>query len=147
MDDYVKSRGIDTNKNPAKFDISISMTEGVADNGSVANSQKLMALFQSHELDVIVCDTWIVEEYASLSAFGNLKELLPDDLYEEIQDKLYYYTFADGSRVPVGFYADELPKIMGNNAYSPNKPPVVTISGTTDRLETAVDFIRYLLEE
>ncbi|MBD5543957.1 MAG: hypothetical protein HDR01_06905 [Lachnospiraceae bacterium] len=147
MDDYVKSRNIDTDAHPAKFDISISMTEGVSDEASVANSQKLMALFHSHTMDVIISDEWVLEEYASLSAFGDLKELLPPDLYEQIQDKLYYYTFSDGSTVPIGFYADDLPKIMKENAYSKENPPIVTISGTTNRLESAVDFIRYLLEE
>ncbi len=147
MDDYVESRGIDTDSAPAKFDISISMIKDSADNASVANSQKLMALFQTHAMDVIISDAWVIEEYASLSAFSDLKALLPADLYEKVQDRLYYYTFSDGRTVPIGFYGDNLPKIMEEKAYSIENPPIVTISGTTDRPEKAVDFIRYLLEE
>lgn len=147
MDDYVESRNINTASSPARFDISISMTQGTADNASVANSQKLMALFQTHAMDVIISDAWVLEEYASLSAFGNLEALLPEDLYEKVQDRLYFYTFPDGSRIPIGFYGDELPKLMEDPGYSKDNPPVVAISGTTDRPESAVDFIRYLLEE
>lgn len=147
IDDYVESRGIDIDSAPAKFDISISMTKDSADNASVANSQKLMALFQTHAMDVIISDAWVIEEYASLSAFSDLKALLPADLYEKVQDRLYYYTFSDGRTVPIGFYGDNLPKIMDGKAYSTENPPIVTISGTTDRPERAVDFIRYLLEE
>lgn len=147
MDDYVKSRNIDTDSSPARFDISISMIKDSADNASVANSQKLMALFQTHAMDIIISDAWVLEEYASLSAFGDLQALLPADLYQKVQDRLYYYTFSDGKTVPIGFYADNLPKVMGNKGYSTDNPPIVTISGTTDRPESAVDFIRYLLEE
>ncbi len=146
MDDYVESRNINTASSPARFDISISMTQGTADNASVANSQKLMALFQTHAMDVIISDAWVLEEYASLSAFGNLEALLPEDLYEKVQDRLYFYTFPDGSRIPIGFYGDELPKLMEDPGHSKDTPPVVAISGTTDRPESAVDFIRYLLE-
>lgn len=147
MDDFVESRSIDTDTHPARFDISMSMTQGIADNGSIANSQKLMALFNSHDLDVIISDKWVVEEYAPLSAFADLEELLPPDLYEKIQDKLFYYTYEDGETVPIGFYGDKLEKLMKDNAYSTDNPPVVTIASTSERLDTAVDFIRYLLEE
>lgn len=147
LDDYVASREIDTDAHPAKFDISISMTQGSADEASVANSQKLMALFQTHAMDIIISDGWVLDEYASLSAFGDLEALLPPDLYEKIQDKLYYYTFPDGRTIPIGFYADGLQKIMKDHAYSTDNPPIIAISGTTDRPDRAVDFIRYLLEE
>ena len=150
MDDYVESRGIDTDSAPARLDISISMIKDSADNASVANSQKLMALsriFQTHAMDVIISDAWVIEEYASLSAFSDLKALLPADLYEKIQNRLYYYTFSDGRTVPIGFYADNLSNIMEENAYSMENPPIVTISGTTDRPDRAIDFIRYLLGE
>ncbi|MCM1161178.1 MAG: hypothetical protein NC412_08135 [Roseburia sp.] len=147
MDDYVASRNIDTNASPARFDISISMTQGTVDDASVANSQKLMALFQTHAMDVIISDAWVLEEYAPLSAFANLETLLPEDLYEKVQDKLYFYTLSDGSRIPIGFYGNELQKLMKDPGYSKDNPPIVAISGTTDRPESAVDFIRYLLEE
>lgn len=146
MDDFVESRSIDTKAHPARFDISISMTDGLADNGSVANSQKLMALFKGHTVDVLVADQWVIEEYASLSAFCDLKELLPDELYAQIEDKLFYYTDENGKTAAIGFYGDSLSKLMANNSYSSEKPPIVTIASTTERTDTAVDFIRYLLE-
>ncbi|MBQ7066699.1 MAG: hypothetical protein IJN92_07740 [Lachnospiraceae bacterium] len=146
MDDFVKSRNIDTNTNPAKFDISMTMTNGLADDGSVANSQKLMALFNGHDVDVIVADKWVIEEYASLSAFCDLKELLPEELYAQIEDKLFYYTSEDGTTTAIGFYGHSISKLMVNGGYSPENPPIVTIASTTERTDISVDFIRYLLE-
>lgn len=147
MDDFVTSRNIDTDAHPAKFDISMAMTEGVADDGSVANFQKLMALFNGHDVDVIVADKWVIEEYASLSAFCDLKEVLPEDLYAKVEDKLFYYTGEDGSTAAIGFYGDTLSKLMVNNGYSADNPPIVTIASTTERTEISVDFVRYLLED
>lgn len=146
MDDFVKSRNIDTDAHPAKFDISMTMADDVADDGSVANSQKLMALFNGHDVDVIVADQWVIEEYASLSAFYNLEELLPEDIYLKIQDKLFYYTKEDGTTTAIGFYGDGLSKLMVNNGYSAKNPPIVTIASTSERTDISIDFIRYLLE-
>lgn len=147
IDDFVSSRNIDINEHPARFDISINMDENSADNSSLASSQRMMAMLQTSSFDIIVADEWVIKDYAEVAAFCNLEETLPAELFEKVKDRLYYFTYEDDGTIPIGFYGDDIKKLMFNNGYLKENPPIVTISNTTKRLDTSIDFIRYLFEE
>lgn len=145
LTDYVESRSIDTDATPAVLDTSISF-ESVGDDLSLASFQKLMSLLEVGELDVLVCEEWLIKEYSELGAYENLETLLPADLYEIVKENLYYAKNADGQEIPVAFYVNENAKIMQGNTYPEDAKPVLAISSTSTRKEQAVDFIRYLYE-
>lgn len=147
IDDYVASRNIDIKEHPARFDISINMNPDSIDNSSLANSQRMMAMLQTSSFDVIIADEWVIKEYAQVAAFANLEETLPADLFETVKDKLYYFQYEDDGLVPIGFYGGDIKKLMFNNGYLVDNPPIVTIANSTKHLEASIDFIRYLFEE
>ena len=147
VDDFANSRKFDVDKHPAKFDVSYQMTEGVADNTSLGSSQKLMALLSSKDIDVLIANEWVIKDYAEMAAFANLKETLPNDLYEKVADDLIYFEYEDDGKVPIGIDISDNPKITADNTYKEDTPPIVTIGNNSERQETAIDFIRYLYEE
>lgn len=147
MDDYVQSRSIDINANPAVLDTSISLDEKISTDTGLANFQKVMSLLDIGELDILMCpETWLIDEYAGLDAYANLEELLPADLFEKVKHNLYYVKNSVGEEIPVAFYLNDNPKIVQANIYPEDVNPLLAISSTSLHKERAVDFIRYLFE-
>ena len=110
------------------------------DEVAVASIQKYSALLTSGKVDVTVSNAWAIEEYAKSNAFEDLRELLPAETYEEIEDKLYYHINEDGKKIPVGIVVDEIDSI--NQLYS--EEPIVTISKYSKRKEQSIMFVKWL---
>lgn len=112
----------------------------INDEVAVASIQKYSALLTSGKVDVTVSNAWAIDEYAQSNAYEDLRELLPADTYEEIEDKLYYHINEDGKKIPVGIVVDEIDSI--NQLYS--EEPIVTISKYSKRKEQSIMFVKWL---
>lgn len=145
ISDYVLSRNIDTDANPARLDVGLQMSENRNDNLDVANSQKLSAFLESGSIDVLIAPEWTIESCANQAYLSNIETVLPKDLYEQLEDRLIYHTYEDDGRVPVALYVGDLPRIR--SLYEADEKPYFAIGNITERKETAVDFLRYLLED
>lgn len=145
VSDYVLSRNIDTDANPARLDVGLQMAENRNDNLDVANSQKLSAFLESGSIDVLIAPEWTIESCANQAYLSNIETVLPKDLYEQLEDRLIYHTYEDDGRVPVALYVGDLPRIR--SLYEADEKPYFAIGNITERKETAVDFLRYLLED
>lgn len=145
VSDYVLSRNIDTDANPARLDVGLQMAENRNDNLDVANSQKLSAFLESGSIDVLIAPEWTIESCANQAYLSNIEAVLPKDLYEQLKDRLIYHTYEDDGRVPVALYVGDLPRIR--SLYEADEKPYLAIGNITERKETAVDFLRYLLED
>ena len=145
VSDYVLSRNIDTDANPARLDEGLQMAENRNDNLDVANSQKLSAFLESGSIDVLIAPEWTIESCANQAYLSNIETVLPKDLYEQLEDRLIYHTYEDDGRVPVALYVGDLPRIR--SLYEADEKPYFAIGNITERKETAVDFLRYLLED
>lgn len=147
MSGFAQSRDIDVEAHPAVLDYSMRMTPSFSDDVSLASSQQLMVHMNIGDVDVYMCDQWLIDEYASLEAFENLEELLPDSLFVQLKEQLYYVQTEDKGRIPVAFYAGELARVRAEQLYDEDTVPLVAVSRTSKRKDAAVDFIRYLLED
>lgn len=145
LSDYVQSRGIDTDVNPATLDVNLQMYEDRNDNMDVANSQKLTVYFEHGKIDVLIAPDWVIESCANQAHLANIESVLPEDLYEKLKDRLIYHTYEDDGRVPVAIYVGDLDKI--SVLYEDGEDPYFAIGNLSSRQDTAVDFLRYLLEE
>lgn len=145
VSDYVLSRNIDTDKNPARLDVGLQMSENRNDNLDVANSQKLSAFLESGSIDVLIAPEWTIESCANQAYLSNIETVLPKDLYVQLENRLIYHTYEDDGRVPVALYVGDLPRIR--SLYEADEKPYFAIGNITERKETAVDFLRYLLED
>lgn len=143
--DYVHSRNIDTGTHPARLDVALQMSENRNDNLDVANSQKLSAFLGSGNIDVLIAPEWTIESCANQAYLSNVETVLPKDLYGQLKDRLIYHTYEDDGTVPVAVYVGDLPRIQ--SLYEADEKPYFAIGNITTRKETAVDFLRYLLED
>ena len=67
-------------------------------------------------------------------------------LYKKVEKDLIYYEYEDDGKVPIGIQVKDNEKIMQNHSYDVADAPIVTIGLNSSRIETAVDFIKYLYE-
>lgn len=142
---FAASRNIDTASNPIKLDVNLQMAEDRNDNLDVVNSQKLSAFLESGDIDVVLAPQWVIEACANQAYFEDIGSILPDDLYREFEDKLIYHTYEDDGRVPIAIYVGDIEKIR--TLYNEETEPYLAIGNFSARQDTAVDFLRYLLEE
>lgn len=145
LTDYAASRNIDTDLNPTRLDVNLQMSENRNDNLDVANSQKLSAFLESGDIDVVLAPQWVMESCADQAYFENIETILPDDLYQEFEDRLIYHTYEDDGRVPIAIYVGDIKKVRA--LYDEETEPYLAIGNFSTRQDTAVDFLRYLLEE
>ena len=144
--DYVISREIDTEEHPAKMDFTLHMSSDSVDDASMASSQKYMSMLSTGKADIILCDKWIIDEYAILDAYENLETYLKPEDYEKIKDKLYYCEVNGKGKIPVAFYTTNVDKVLTDSLYGKKECPLIAICRTSKRKEAAADFIHYLLE-
>ena len=147
LSDYVTSRNIDIEVHPAKIDFTMHMSATTADDASMASSQKYMSMLNTGKADLILCDKWIIDEYAILDAYENLETYLAPEDYAKIKDQLYYCEVNGKGKIPVAFYASNVDKVLTDSLYGKKECPLIAICRTSKRKETAADFIKFLLEK
>ena len=111
MDGFVQSRQIDTTDAPARIHANTQLLEDQIGNLSLANSQTLQAYMETGDYDVLIADEWIIRDYASQALLRDLSTALPEEMYEQVKDRLVYYDYNDGTHIPVGIYADAIAKV------------------------------------
>lgn len=66
-----------------------------------ASLAKISALVASNSLDIMIADTGVIEHYGSMSGFIDLKEFLPEELYQKVEEYLLYAPDEQGVSKPV----------------------------------------------
>ncbi len=143
--DFIKECDIDVEQAPIKIETGIIHPEvtdekAAIDQVAVASIQKYQAMLISGKIDITISTSWAVEEYGKTESYENLKDLLPEDVYSSVEEKLFYHTNQDGEKVPIGIIVDEIESI--NQFYSDT--PIVTVSKHSERKEQSVLFIQWL---
>lgn len=147
MEDYVKERGIDTEKMPLRIESGFLHPKVMdemasADTVTVAGLQKYTSMLTNGTIDVTISTTWAVEEYEKSDAYCDLKELLPDDLYRELEEKILFYRDQSGKELPVGIDLQGL-SFLGD--FYEEGTPVLAVSAYSTRKEEAAAFIEWLI--
>lgn len=146
---YVNYADIDTDKENYYIDYSMHIVPENFDQVGLAYQQKLMALFSSAELDVLMADKPLIESFADVDAYANLEELLPADLKQELEEKGYtYFTYPNEEPIPVGIYMENCTRMNQDGefgTYFPESEPIFTIAINTERPDYAIEFLRFLI--
>ncbi len=145
MDGFVQSRQIDTTDAPARIHANTQLLEDQIGNLSLANSQTLQAYMETGDYDVLIADEWIIRDYASQALLRDLSTALPEEMYEQVKDRLVYYDYNDGTHIPVGIYADDITKVK--DYYPDSVRPIISLAAKSPTPEIGVEFVCYLLEE
>lgn len=144
MDDYVEAANIDMNNKRIILDSTLYIDRDSTTTTTMENSQKLTVLFASNTIDVMISDEENFEFCCSQGAFMDLKELLPDDLYEKYSHKMMFAENPTTKEMTAyGIMMNESQILNDENAFS--EVPVLSVAYTTEHKENAILFIRYLL--
>ena len=159
---YVNYADIDTDKENYYIDYSMHISPESFDQTGLAYQQKLMALFSSAELDILIADKPLIESFADVDAYANLDELLPEDLKQELEEKGYTYyiypnedTPEDADAIveniepaPLGIYMKNCTRMNEDGefgTYFPESEPIFAIAVNTTRPEQSIEFLRFLI--
>lgn len=161
---YVNYAEIDTKKENYMIDYSMHIVPENFDQVGLAYQQKLMALFSSNDIDVLMADKPLIESFADVEAFADLNEILPTDLKQELEAKGYTYyiypneeTVSDAEAIAenrepqaLGIYLKDCTRIREDGdfgTYFAESEPVFTIAINTERLDSAIEFLRFLISK
>jgi len=114
---------------------------------------KLAAMISSTELDIIGGDRVFIDYYSygeeNEVFFSDLEKILPEDLFAklEAEDRLYYSKYLDDDGKFVRDYVSSI-DITGTRLVEDAKlwitPCYVGIPANTQRLDTAIEFLRWI---
>lgn len=117
-----------------------------------ASLQKLTTYIAAGEIDIFIAPESVFLKYAFSNCMSPLTDLLPTDMYTELQDKLFSCktrlqdeeTPADamGPEGVFGIYASDT-KLFSNYDLSAD-PPVIGVIVNTKNSDNAVRFIEYM---
>lgn len=110
-----------------------------------ASLAKITALIATKDLDVMIADTASMDHFGALGAYANLKNELPEDLYQLVKDHLYYTTGSDGVSYPCAVSLEDTP--FGSISGIKLDPPLLGILSVSEHKDASYGLIRYLFEQ
>lgn len=148
-EEYVRERQINTEKTPVRIEGGILHPKVMDETAStdtitVAGMQKYTAMLTNSTIDVTVSPVWSVEEYEKADAYCDLQELLPEEIFKELEEDIFYCKDGKGEDIAVGVFIGE--SLLLGEFYE-EADPVLTVSAYSTRKEEAVLFIEWLLKK
>ena len=159
-EDFIKYAGVDTETYNLVIDSSITISEDSYDQMTMANMQKVVAMYTAGELDVVIGPEPIMDEYGAMGAHMDLSGILTDELKKKLADKGYdiFYTTEyeedeNGETKAIGTYpagvyigsSEYLAGLGSSGAYAAQieagKKPVFTITATCTRTDNALQLL------
>ena len=146
MDDFVAEADIDMDGKRIVLDTSLIINRNRGDNISMQCNQKLLAMFSSNMLDVLLCDDENFQFYAENGCFQSLEEILPKDLFEKYKPYMLRCDTDDSEReIYYGISVKTSKVLVDENAYIVD--PIFTICTNASQPENAVKFLEFLMKE
>jgi hypothetical protein len=147
VDDYVKSRHINTGAHPADFDISIKFNQDSSNPISENSLEKLWIYLEDDNVDIVVGNDYMLDSFSDMKPFKNLSEVLPKDLYEKYKDNFIYYDYEKHAKIPIAIDISDCSKLKDTGIYNSEDTLILGIPVSSIRIDTAIDFLRYLYEQ
>lgn len=166
---------IDTDEYDIVFDSSMHIDNSSMTQDTITSSQKLMVFIAASEVDVVMADQDIIEQYAYNDSFYDIREVLTAEQIEKYESRFFYMDLAvaeaikaaqsdpdyDYSQtpshpdprkpeameqpVPVGIFLDGA-QALNEVYYFAYGEPVLAVSATSPHLETVPEYVDFLLE-
>ena len=124
--------------------LSASFDDGPASQYTYAAMMKISALAASGSLDIMIADQAAIEHYAGVSAFADLRVLLPEDMYESLEEYILSVPDASGEMVPTAISLEDTDfrEITG----IPIDPPYLAVMADPPHTEDILRTIQYLFQ-
>ncbi len=92
---FAEYAGLDLEEYDCYIDTSTSLSLTTYDQYNMATVQKIMAQMQSGDLDALVFDSEIFNNYSLNGMFMDLRTVMSDEELEKYKDQLYYVDYAE----------------------------------------------------
>lgn len=150
LDSFIASLGVDMNKKEAFIDPTYTYSQNLDNSFQYESSylgiQKAMALLSSKDVEVMACDQEAFDYFARSECFHNLTDVLPKEILEKYNDKIYYFEDEKtGEKLPLGINVNDAPKLIENH-YFDYSEPILGFVANTERIETAIKFLEFIYE-
>lgn len=116
------------------------------DYGSYEYMEKVIAMVQNGELDLLLSDQEYLTYFAGSNSFVDLSTFLPDDLYEELKDDLVMYPSSDGTKAAYGISLKNS-RLLKDVPECALKNPTLGVSVSAPNPENVIKALRYLFSE
>lgn len=137
VDEFMTRYAIDPKEYKIYFDTNMGIELNSYDNGTMASYQKLTVYIAAGDLDFIQGDVSIINQYIYEGHFMNLKDLLPDSLYQQLEP---YFLYADRA------YIEEVAKKRDEDfQFTPTFPDATKPEDMKDPFPVALDISHSLL--
>lgn len=102
---FTEYLGQNTNDVHVNLSTNMILTPGSMDESTYTTVQKIMIQVAARDLDFIASDESVIHYYCAADdpdsiIYEDLRNVLPDDVYAAVEDKLLYSTDANGNRFP-----------------------------------------------
>ncbi len=111
---------------------------------SYASMAKISALVASRDLDVLIADKENIDHYASMDGLSDLKQVLPEDILQVVEDRLIYSTSSTGESVAVSIDIAGTPFALAMHL-SDNASNLTLLDNSTHR-DNGIALIRYIFD-
>ena len=140
-----KKLNINTKKEEVVIDQSLYTNDAASVKLSDVSEQKLSVFSYSGQYDIIIAERSIFEHYAAFGSFSNLKELLPDELNDDLSDAYVYAAANDVTEdVANGISVKEFKAL---DPYTKNmSDPVLAIFNSSKQNENCILFLKKYLK-
>ncbi len=150
INDFAADSGIDTNEYQVVLDVSNAVNPDSSDMLDMAVDMKIINAAENGEVDVLIGSDEQINFYILNNFYRNtLDELLPEDLFLELDEQeliYYYYDEESDAEYAIGIYIKDAPRIQELGLYNEDSDPILAICALSQRTDTAVSFIRYIFE-
>lgn len=124
------------------------------DNSSFSDTNytsrmKVASALAAQVIDIFVADKTYIISAAPEAQLYDLKEVLPDDIYAAVEDKLFYTAGEDGVERAYAVDLSSSPYTYINdseNGVLYQEPPYYAIVINTEHLDSAIEFLKFILE-
>lgn len=94
-DTFAEYAGLDTETYECFIDTTTSMSLDNHSEYEVANGQRIVAMVQTQDLDAVVFDSEMFNNYSYNQMFFDLREIFTEEELSKYEDKLYYIEYAE----------------------------------------------------
>lgn len=174
-DDFVRCAGIDLDANNIYFGYDYSFPDDYFDTTVMAYQQRLVSQYSAGELDIVIGPVKPMVTSADCGGYSDLTQMLPEALIEDLKERGYEFFTYTGRRYTeeekqymepddieeienfepyiAGIYLDNCSYLNNQGEYGAydlatdeDKRPILTIPANTQRLDHAIEFIKFITE-
>ncbi len=148
MNEYLDYADIELKHSRVTLDSSMHIyRDKKGDTNSLASNQKLLAMYTTIEMDVLIGDKDNFVYYAAEGSFAPLSDVLSSELLTKYKDLLVETEGTDGKSDVYGIDVSASPKLAEYKAYPDIDTLILAIPVTHMEDENIVTFIEFLLSE